>query len=80
MTEKLDKAISDFVAGCTAGVAEANERWLEFLRKERSEAAEALAVADPLADEITETPSYLCGWHDALDYLIHRESRYEPKR
>lgn len=75
MNEKLDKALNDFAAGATTGVKEANERWLEFLRKERLEAAEALAEADPLADEISETPSYKTGWFDAIDYLIHRADR-----
>jgi hypothetical protein len=38
-----------------------------------------MADADPLADEITETPAYLQGWFDAIDYLIHKDSRFEPK-
>jgi hypothetical protein len=79
VNEKLDRALSDFIAGTSAGVKEANERWLEFLKKERADASEALADADPFSEELTETPTYLCGWFDALDYLIHREARYEPK-
>lgn len=79
VNEKLDRAVSDFMAGTTAGASKANERWIEFLTKERTEAAEAMADADPLADEITETPTYLQGWFDAIDYLIHREARFESK-
>lgn len=79
VNEKLDRAISDFVAGTIAGGKEVNEHWLAFLKRERTEAAEALETADPLADEITETPTYQQGWFDALDYLIHKESRFEPK-
>ena len=79
VNEKLDRALSDFIAGTSAGVKEANERWLTFLKRERNEAAEALAEADPLSDEITETPAYISGWHDALDYIIHKDSRFEPK-
>ena len=79
VNEKLDRALSDFRAGVAAGTGEENARWLEFLKKERAEAGDALAEADPLSDEVTQTPVYLSGWYDALDYLIHREGSYVGK-
>jgi len=75
VTEKLDKSLNDFIAGTATGVAEANKAWLTFLRKELNDASEALDKADPLAEEETQTPSYLAGWMDAIDYLIHRANR-----
>jgi len=79
VNEKLDRAVNDFLAGTAAGEDKANEQWLKFLRRERTEAAEAMAEADPLADELTETPLYYQAWFDCLDYIIHKEARFEPK-